>query len=300
MNWVRAITVTVAGLALGAVTACGADEDVSGAPVGEQQVQPQAEAQGVPQAKQAGVVAKKLAVADAGTLGPIVVDGDGRSIYRFDNDTAKPPKSNCAGDCEKAWPPLMTTDAAALEVEGIDKALIGSVAREDGSQQVTIAGWPAYRFAKDTKAGEVKGQAASGKWFAFTATGKKAADQAAPASVQLVLMKVGTLGPIVTDAAGMTLYRFDKDTKGEKSACEGDCANQWPPLLAPDGVPIQTTGIDQANVGTITRADGSKQVTVGGWPMYHYAGDKAPCDTNGQGVGGVWFATTATGARAGK
>jgi len=174
------------------------------------------------------------------------------------------------------------------------------VAREDGGQQVTIAGWPAYRYAKDTKPGEVKGQGAGGKWFAFTPNGKKAVDKNAPASVQLVLMKVGNLGQIVTDSAGMTLYRFDKDTKGEKSACEGDCATQWPPLIVTDGAEIQTTGVDKANVGTITRADGSKQVTVGGWPMYHFAGDKAPCDTNGQGVGGVWFATTATGARAGR
>ena len=69
MNWVRAITVTVAGLALGAVTACGAQDDgVSGAPVADQQVQPQANAQQAPLAKQAGVT-KKLAVADAAALG---------------------------------------------------------------------------------------------------------------------------------------------------------------------------------------------------------------------------------------
>jgi predicted lipoprotein with Yx(FWY)xxD motif len=299
MNWVRAITVAVAGLTLGAVTACGAQDDgVSGAPVADQRVQPQADAQ-VPLAKQAAVT-KKLAVANVDPLGQIVVDGDGMSVYRFDNDTAKPPKSTCVADCAVAWPPLLTTDAAAIEIAGIDKALIGAVARDDGGQQVTIAGWPAYRFAKDTNPGEAKGQGAGGKWFAFTPVGKKAANLNAPPSVQLVLMKVGNLGQIITDSAGMTLYRFDKDTKGEKSACEGACATQWPPVIVADGVEVQTTGVDKANVGAITRADGSKQVTVGGWPLYHFAGDKAPCDTNGQGVGGVWFATTATGARAGR
>ena len=305
MKWVRAITVTAAGLALGAVAACGAQGDaVSGAAVVNQAQAGAADPYDAPangQNQQAGVEAKKLSAAAAGPLGQIVVDGEGRSVYRFDNDTAKPPKSNCVGDCVTAWPPLLTTDPAAVAVEGIDKTLIGSVDREDGTKQVTIAGWPAYRFAQDAKAGDVKGQGVGGKWFAFTPAGKKAANANAAPSVSLIVMKVGKLGPIVTDKDGMTLYRFDKDTANpSKSNCDGECAAKWPPAIVPDGATFNLQGVDQAKVGTVTRSDGTKQVTVGGWPLYRFSGDKKSCDTTGQGLGGVWFAATATGARAGR
>lgn len=306
MKWVRAITLTAATVALGAVAACGSQgTPVSGAALVDQADQVEAgapEAQAAPQANAAGVQATKLAATDAGDLGQVVVDGEGRTVYRFDNDTGKPSKSNCDGDCVTAWPPLLADDPASLQVDGIDRTLIGVVGRTDGSQQVTIAGWPAYRYSQDAAPGDVKGQGAGGKWFAFAPTGKKAASAAAAAqTVQLVLMKVGNLGPIVTDAAGMTLYRFDRDTAKptSKSNCDGECAAKWPPLLVPDGAQFQLTGIDEANVGTVTRSDGSQQVTVGGWPMYYFAGDKEPCDINGQGVDNVWFATKADGKKAG-
>ena len=298
MKWVRAITLTAAGLALGAAAACGQGDAVSGAAVGDQPVAGAAQADA---AQPNDAVAAKLAVATAGQLGAIVVDGNGRSLYRFDNDTAKPPTSNCAGDCAVAWPPVLATDAAALQVDGIDKTLIGTVARADGSKQVTIAGWPAYHYSQDAQPGDVKGQGAAGKWFAFTPAGKKAASQTGAPSVTLAVMKVGKLGPIVTDREGMTLYRFDKDTaKPSKSNCDGACAAKWPPVLVPDGATFQLSGVDQAKVGTVVRTDGTKQVTVGGWPLYRFAGDKKSCDTFGQGVGGTWFAATATGGRAGR
>jgi predicted lipoprotein with Yx(FWY)xxD motif len=293
----RAITVAAAGLALGGIAACGQAVPVQGT-ANQQQVEP---ANAVEPAAQTDA-ASKLSVTTAGELGQIVVDGKGMSIYRFDNDTGKPSKSNCLADCAVAWPPVKVTgDPAAIPVEGIDKALLGSVDREDGTKQLTIAGWPQYNYAKDTKPGDVLGQGVGGKWFATTPAGKKAANAAAAAkSVALVVMKVGKLGPIVTNRDGMTLYRFDKDVaKPEsKSNCDGDCAAKWPPLLVPDGATFQLTGVDQSMVGTVTRTDGTKQVTVGKWPVYTFSGDTKPCDINGQGLGGVWFALKATGAKA--
>jgi predicted lipoprotein with Yx(FWY)xxD motif len=302
MKWVRAITVTAAGLVLGAVAACGSQGDaVSGVALANQAQADPYDAPANGQNQQAGVQATALGTAAAGPLGQIVVDGDGRSIYRFDNDTAKPSKSNCVGDCATAWPPLLTTDPAAVTVGGIDKTLIGAVDRADGTKQITIGGWPAYRYVQDTKAGDVKGQGVGGKWFAFTPAGKKAADAKAAPAVSLIVMSVGKLGAIVTDKDGMTLYRFDKDTaKPSKSNCDGECAAKWPPVIVPDAAAFHLQGVDQAKVGTVTRADGTKQVTVGGWPLYRFSGDTKSCDINGQGFGGVWFASTATGARAGR
>ncbi|MQS16595.1 hypothetical protein F7Q99_31510 [Streptomyces kaniharaensis] len=114
---------------------------------------------------------------------------------------------------------------------------------------------------------------------------------------RLVAAKSATLGPIVTDSAGRTLYRFDKDTaKPSASTCTDACAAKWPPVTAQDAV--QVTGIDSALVGNVTRPDGTKQVTLNGWPLYRFAGDTASGQTNGQGVGGTWFASTPEGKKA--
>ena len=106
-----------------------------------------------------------------------------------------------------------------------------------------------------------------------------------------------TLGPIVVDGAGRTLYRFDNDSASPPASnCEGACAKLWPPVLV--GTQISLTGVNRALLGTIKRADGTVQLTLHGWPLYRYAGDSAPGDVNGEGVGGVWFAVKPTGAKA--
>ncbi|HEX3723421.1 MAG TPA: hypothetical protein VHV31_11545, partial [Nitrolancea sp.] len=101
------------------------------------------------------------------------------------------------------------------------------------------------------------------------------------------------LGAILTNAAGMTLYTYEKDTPG-KSVCTGACATNWPPLIASSAptAPAGATG----TFGTITRDDGSTQVTYNDMPLYTYIKDTAPGDTNGQDVGDVWYAALAAGS----
>ncbi|MFC5668354.1 hypothetical protein ACFP3U_36015 [Kitasatospora misakiensis] len=119
-----------------------------------------------------------------------------------------------------------------------------------------------------------------------------------PSSATLRTTADPRLGTIVTDGAGFTLYRFDKDTAAPPtSTCNGDCATTWPPVPA-DGTPATVNGIDAKLVGAVTRADGAKQLTLAGWPLYRYAPDRNPGDTKGQGVNGSWFAVTPTGDRA--
>ena len=96
-----------------------------------------------------------------------------------------------------------------------------------------------------------------------------------------------SLGKIVVDGVGRTLYLFTADANG-KSACSGACADNWPPLVS-DAAPAAGPGLDASAFGTITRDDGSKQMTFHGKPLYYFAGDKAAGDTNGQGVNGKWF-----------
>ncbi|HET7488153.1 MAG TPA: hypothetical protein VFJ85_09505 [Acidimicrobiales bacterium] len=103
-------------------------------------------------------------------------------------------------------------------------------------------------------------------------------------------------GPVVVDAGGRTLYRFDKDTAGSgTSACTGDCATAWPPALV-TGTPT-ATGV-AGTLGTVTRADGATQVTLDGHPLYRFGGDQKPGDTAGDGLGGVWHVVAAGAAPA--
>ena len=109
---------------------------------------------------------------------------------------------------------------------------------------------------------------------------------------------VKRMGQVIENSAGFVFYRFDKDTAKpkSKSACNGDCAKVWPPALTNDGKP-ELKGIDADLVGTVTRADGTKQLTVGGWPIYTYIGDKKPGTWKGQNVGGTWFVIKPDGTK---
>ncbi|RGD58828.1 hypothetical protein DR950_14500 [Kitasatospora xanthocidica] len=121
-----------------------------------------------------------------------------------------------------------------------------------------------------------------------------------PAAVTLQTAQDPKLGTIVTDSAGFTLYRFDQDRNSPpESYCNGSCAVIWPPEHADGNGNVTVKGIDSKLVGTVTRDDGTKQVTLNGWPAYRYSPDTKPGDTKGQGVAGTWFALTPTGGRAG-
>lgn len=112
-----------------------------------------------------------------------------------------------------------------------------------------------------------------------------------------VLMTADTsLGEIVVDGEGMTVYMFDDDVQGgDASACEGECAADWPAVTTDAETP-QVEGVT-GEVGTIAGVDGSTQVTLNGWPLYTFAGDAAAGDVNGQGVNGVWWVLSPGGER---
>ena len=117
-----------------------------------------------------------------------------------------------------------------------------------------------------------------------------AAQQAAEGTVAVA--STG-LGEVLVDAKGRTLYAFTKD-KGDQSVCSGKCAVAWPALTV-TGAVTPGTGVEASLLSTSMQADGKSQVTYGGKPLYHFAGDAKPGDTNGQDVGNVWFALTADG-----
>jgi predicted lipoprotein with Yx(FWY)xxD motif len=106
-----------------------------------------------------------------------------------------------------------------------------------------------------------------------------------------VAVASGTLGDILVDGEGRTLYAFTKD-QGNRSACSGQCADNWPALT---GTATAGTGAQASMLSASMQANGDNQVTYGGKPLYHFAGDTKPGDVNGQGVGDVWFALSASG-----
>lgn len=177
-----AITVATAAAALLALTACG-PSDQSAAEAAGQAASAIAESSPSPTPSheplersitsdedRPGTVLAK--VVDTAKFGQILVDAQGMTIYRYDKDANDPSKTNCVGNCLVKWPAVAWAPGASIP--GIEPRLIGKVVRPDGSNQLTIGGWPAYRFWNDKVPGDVKGQGVGKTWWAITVEGKRA------------------------------------------------------------------------------------------------------------------------------
>ena len=165
--------------------------------------------------------------------------------------------------------------------------------------RIIVAGAMAAAACALTACGGASGSAASAPPAASSSRPAAPVPTSSGSGLDAVLRATtnSTLGPIVVDGAGRTLYRFDNDSASPPASnCEGACAKLWPPVLV--GTQISLTGVNRSLLGTIKRADGTVQLTLHGWPLYRYAGDSAPGDVNGEGIGGVWFAARPTGAKA--
>jgi predicted lipoprotein with Yx(FWY)xxD motif len=124
-----------------------------------------------------------------------------------------------------------------------------------------------------------------------------AASGAAQAKGTVVSTTTTSLGRILVNSRGHTLYVFEKDKNG-KSACTGQCATFWPPLIAA-GKSTAAGGAKESLLGTTKRADGRLQVTYKHHPLYTFAKDTKKGQTSGEGLdafGGEWFAVSPAGA----
>jgi predicted lipoprotein with Yx(FWY)xxD motif len=112
----------------------------------------------------------------------------------------------------------------------------------------------------------------------------------------LVALRTTTLGPVLVDARGRTLYVFEKDRKG-MSACDTACVKFWPPLVS-RAAPGAGKGVHKSLLATTRRQDGRRQVTYAGRPLYTFVGDKTAGQTSGEGLtnfGAEWYALAASG-----
>ena len=129
-----------------------------------------------------------------------------------------------------------------------------------------------------------------------SATPASGAARSAPRSASVVGTKTTSLGTFLVDAKGRALYLWDAD-RGAMSACSGACAQTWPPLTA-SATPKASGQVKSSLLGTTKRSDGSREVTYAGHPLYYYAGDSAPQQTNGQGsdsFGSPWWVVSPAG-----
>ena len=247
-------------------------------------------------------------------LGEILADRDGRTLYVFTDDEPgvadRLPTLSCVDDCADDWPPLeFNSTRRPLVGEGVDQTRVGTVRRDGRTTQITYAGRPLYYWAADYTPDEIRGQGVGGNWYVMSPRGDviqategvpKPTFPSAPATTLSIAQTA--LGPVVADGAGQSLYMFKDDgsVNYTKSTCTSvSCTGDWPPLQV-TGRPTVGAGLDANLVGTVTRDDGSLQVTYAGYPLYKWSGDFSPGDIRGQLIGpegGDWFLLTPAGER---
>jgi predicted lipoprotein with Yx(FWY)xxD motif len=234
-------------------------------------------------ARAAAQPSPSIVVQERGEVGQILTDAQGMTLYLFTRDS--PGTTTCYGGCAMAWPPLLVQGDVSLP-DGVPGEL-GIAPRTDGTLQLTYNGWPLYYWASDRQPGDTTGQGVGDVWWVVS-----------PEPAPTVGVRTSAdMGTFLTDRSGRSLYLFTKDSPG-MTTCYEQCAVAWPPLLtadAPTGPNALSDGL-----GTVTRSDGTRQVTFQGWPLYFFQRDAQPGDISGQKVGGVWFLISPDGKAIGQ
>jgi predicted lipoprotein with Yx(FWY)xxD motif len=217
------------------------------------------------------------------SAGMVLAGRKGLTLYYYAEDKPGSGKSACTGGCATAWPPLTAPVKAPMGAKM--PGPIGMITRAGGARQVTINGYPIYYYAEDMAPGQAKGNGADGSWHVIKM--RAAAGSAATARAFVLTVERTSAGTVLAGRKGLTLYYYAEDKPGSgKSACTGGCATAWPALKAPVRAPagVKLPG----KIGMITRADGTRQVTINGYPIYYYAEDTAPGQAKGNGEAGKW------------
>lgn len=238
------------------------------------------------QGETARAVGTEVKVTSNSQFGDILTDAAGRTLYLFKNDRRL--ISNCSGGCATAWPPLLT-DEDPVAGDGVNQGRLTTIDRADGTKQVAYNGYPLYYWQNDVVEGDTGGQDRGDVWFVVNQYGSSV-----HTSASIQLSSDATFGNIITDESGRVLYLWKRDEKDD-SNCNGGCALAWPPLITTDA-PTLSGGLNEDRLGTVTRDDGSTQVTYNGWPVYYFFRDSDPGDTLGQEVGRTWYVLSTHGA----
>ena len=213
------------------------------------------------------------------TLGKILVDAQGMTLYYFANDIPAGGASSCYGQCAVAWPIF---SAGTVTVSSpLIASDFSSITRTDGTKQTTYRGWPLYYWQADNKPGDVSGENVNKVWFVVKP------------DETVMIANQQTVGLYLTDAIGKTLYYFRADTLGS-SACTGACLAKWPAFNTDT---ISTPSVlKPADFTKVTRTDGVKQTAYMNRPLYYFADDTRPGEIKGQGFNNVWYVANISGS----
>ncbi len=292
-------TLTIGGQAASGAPGSNADIQLVGGPAPTTSNAPTPPAASIPLGSLSAPQTVQLSAKDS-PLGKIVTDTDGRTLYRFDKDSPKPPTTTCTGGCQTTWPPVIIQAGGKVYANGVDKSVVGTVKRPDGATQLTIGGWPLYRFSGDHAAGDTKGQGVNGTWFAIAPDGKKAStvtkdDQNVNAGPKTILTaQKSAQGLVVANGDGLTIYVNSTDQSSPSAIkCAGACVDGFAAVPAGTGN-IQIKGVAPSDVGSVKRADGSMQMTLVGFPLYTNKKDSKAGDTAGSQAQG-WFTISLDG-----
>ncbi|GEM_PF-291054 len=224
------------------------------------------------------------------STGTVLATSRGMTLYYYSKDKPGSGTSACTGSCASVWPPLTGTAQAPAGVTL--PGPIGSIARRGGVQQVTVNGFPVYTYAGDKSPGQVTGNGVAGVWHVIKLSGGSGS------AGGLMKAEVTSVGKVLANPRGMTVYYYSEDRPGTgTSACTRTCAREWLPVIAPVRIPAGMTL--PGPLGSIALPGGKRQVTINGYPIYRYAGDKTPGQASGNGIKGEWHVIKLTGSGSG-
>jgi predicted lipoprotein with Yx(FWY)xxD motif len=212
------------------------------------------------------------------SLGTILTDARGMTLYFFADDIPGSGASTCYGACTGFWPVFYAD--SPMVIQPLAASDFSVITRTDGSKQTSYKGWPLYYFSKDAAAGDTKGENIQGNW------------SVAKPDYTVMYAHRPAYGTFLTDASGRTLYFFARENPGEV-ACTGTCLANWP-AFSP-GQLVAPSLLKAADFSVTTRPDGTRQSLYKGRLLYYFVKDTKPGDTNGEGVLNAWHVANITG-----
>jgi predicted lipoprotein with Yx(FWY)xxD motif len=243
----------------------------------------------------------EVQIANNATLGKILTDKDGKTLYFFSRDTKG--NSVCSGQCVTAWPVFHSENITVGE--GLVAADFTTITRPDGEKQTAYKGFPLYYFNMDANAGEINGEKANNVWYAakpdyslFYAQAQLvgADGKSYMANYTLANYAEGTgETPYLIDADGRTVYAFRNDKNGINNyTANAQNPAVWPIFHRDLSSLVVPSILNKADFAEITVGT-AKQLTYKGWPLYYFAGNATIAgdtrgDTRGVSVGqpGLW------------
>ncbi len=249
-----------------------------------------------------------LQVTSVGAYHDVVVDSAHHSLYLLTSEAGG--HLRCSGACLANWPAVLVTNSESASTSMGITGKIGYVRRSSTERQVTLNGYPLYRFAGDKAPGQANGvgiSAFGGTWLLVHAAATTPATtpyQMAASGPSVNSVTVEGHPHVLVNSSGRTLYLLTGEKGGRYSLCLSACLNIWPPFEVSALHEHVTLGAGvKGHIGYVVVQGAFAYVTFNGYPLYTFAGDTKAGTMNGEGIrakgaAGVWYAVNASATTA--